>query len=255
MDIKPNRKTWIIGTAGRGAVRLPPVLPAMTRPLIQDLTELFATYLAQTPDTAGLERELAMYNGMTRGLVQERRYRQLEKQLEEIRAGAAKAQREAASRARSYALNLCLVKGVRSFRVAGRCLGFTTAPIAIKKTVLGCYDVLIDLTERVPSRGILVRQHWARNDQGYHPHWNTNGPCFGYAGPFLERLLTAKRWPEVVGVMLTYLGTYNGGSPLIRLNNFGTGGMYYNPKSALPDDSRPHWWSWRPGKDDYEIPF
>jgi hypothetical protein len=264
MDIKPNRKTWIIGTTGGGPIKLPPVVPMMTTQTRDELIALFAAHLAQVPDTSELKRQIANLKKPFLSPVEMRRLTHFEKQLAEAQTGKEKAEREAESRARSYALNLCLARGITSVRAAGRCLGFTTAPIAIGKVILGCYDVLIDLTQSVPKYAILVRQHWYRGDQGAHPHWSSGGPCFGYAGPFLEKLLRAKHWPEAVGVLLTYLGTYNGGSPLIRLNHFArSGDMYYNPRSALPDDSRPNWWDWKPAQlghqpereADRDIPF
>ena len=249
MDIKPNRRTWIIGTAGGGQVKLPPVVPMMTAQIRDDLIALFATHLAQVPDTSSLESQIANLKLPFLSVVEMRRLKHLEGQLATKRAEIEKAQREIEPKARSYALNLCLARGVTSVRAAGRCLGFTTAPIAINRTILGCYDVLIDLAGSVPAYTIRVRRHWHRADTGVHPHWNAN-PCFGNAGPVLERLLRVKRWPEAVGVLLTYLGTYNGSSPLIRISEFNQHGMHYNPRSALPDDSRPDWWNWKPAQID-----
>ena len=250
MDIKPNRRTWIIGTAGGGKVKLPPVVPMMTAQTRDELIALFALHLAQTPDTSELESRVAVLKQRPfLSPVEMRQLTHFQGQLDAKRAEIEKAQREIEPKARSYALNLCLARGITSVRAAGRCLGFTTAPIAIKGIILGCYDVLIDLAGSVPAYTIRIRQHGHRADTGAHPHWNAN-PCFGNAGPTLERLLKAKRWPEVVGVLLTYLGTYNGSSPLIRISEFNQHGMHYNPRSALPDDSRPDWWNWKPAQID-----
>jgi hypothetical protein len=245
MDIKPNKKTWIIGTAGKAPIKYPPVVPMMTTQVRDELIDLFAKHLAVVPSTSDLQRKVADLDKLSfLSSVQMRQLKQYHAQLDELEQQIEKARREAAPKAKSYALNLCLLRGVTSVGVIGDCVRFTTSPIAISGVVLGCYDVMLNLKYTVPASAILAHRHGDRPRQGLHPHWSEHNPCFGYAGPVLDNLLRAKRWPEAIGVLMTYLATYYASSPLIKLEEFKPNGWHYSTKAIAPDD-REDWWEWK----------
>jgi hypothetical protein len=242
---KPNRKTWIIGTAGSAQVKFPPVVPRLTAEIRDGLIELFAKHLAIEPDTRQLKEQIAAFDRQPfLSPVQMRQLKVYHSQLDELETQIRRARTEAEPKARSYALNLCLARGVTSVQTVDGLLQFTTAPIVINKVILGRYDVMIDLTQTVPYNAILAHRHWDRSKQGRHPHWSEANPCFGDAGPVMDRLLRARRWTDLVGVILVYLATYYAGSPLIRLEQFKPGGMHFNSQAAL-DSNEPNWWDWK----------
>jgi hypothetical protein len=237
--IKPNRKTWIYGVQGTNAkIHYPPVVPWI-KPATRDaLIDLFLDVsdaeLATTADeVANLESRIAQLEGRdSLTSVEQRQLLQYRKEVETLQQKLACSRERLLADARAEALNLSLIKGIRSVEVIKDMYGFkklvvTTAPIKISKALLGTYDIFIDPRETTPSSAIDLIRRDRLQDHGPHPHWS-NHPCFGTWGPMLHQMMQRKNWSAVVGAMLNYLARYYGKSPLIKLERFYPGGYYEN---------------------------
>jgi hypothetical protein len=237
--IKPNRKTWIYGVQGTNAkIHYPPVVPwikpATRDALIQLFVEVSDAELSTTADeVANLELRIAqLEEKVDLKPVEQRQLHQYRKEVEALREKLTCSRERLLADARAEALNLSLIRGVRSVEVVEDTYSFkklvvTTAPIKISKALLGTYDILIDPRETTPSLAIDLVRRDRLQDHGPHPHWS-NHPCFGTWGPMLHQMMQRKNWSAVVGAMLNYLARYYARSPLIKLQHFYPGGYYEN---------------------------
>jgi hypothetical protein len=170
-------------------------------------------------------------------IVQQRALRRTQEELDALLEERDQRARFLEGKMRSEAANFCLLRGVRYIDVESHhkflddnqadAIVFTTAPIKIGSTVLGTYDIYLDPSQTVPRTAFdLVRRDYTR-ERGIHPHF-TGGPCYGTFGPTLQNMLRKGSFVSVMGAYLNYLATYNGGSPLSRINNFKPGRIHEN---------------------------
>jgi hypothetical protein len=236
--LKPNKKQWIYGARAGGKIHYPPVVPHIPPELQARIVEMFVRAASQESQAlrrrqAGLRDTIgALEAHVVLSAVDRRRLHQARQELEKVRGQLAGIEARLARQARTEALNLCLIRGLRQVEVVedfeGRPnLKIVTSPIKIGRALLGTYDVIVNPFHDVPSNVIdIVRRDYVSRT-GPHPHWN-NGPCFGTWGPMLHTMIRQKRWSAVVGGMLNYLAIYYGRSPLIDLETFYPGGAYEN---------------------------
>jgi len=231
---KPNRKTWIYGVRGTKAkIRYPPVVPWIDNTTRDAIIELFvevsdADHSATMCEVTGLEQHIAQMEGQdTLSPVEHRQLHQHRKQVEALQEKLDSSREQCLSAARGEALNLSLIRGVRSVEVRDGKLVITTSPIKIGKALLGTYDIILNPRRQVPADAIDLVRRDRQCEHGPHPHWSSH-PCFGTWGPMLNNMLKRKNWSAVVGAMLNYLSRYYGQSPLIRLEQFYPGGYYEN---------------------------
>ena len=235
---KPNRKTWIYGVRGTKAkIRYPPVVPWIDNTTRDAIIELFievsgADHSATKDEIADLEQRISQLEGQdVLSPVEHRQLHQHRKQMGTLQDKLDGSPEQLLEDARTEALNLSLIKGVRQVTLIGEpweCrLLIVTAPIKIGKALLGTYDIILDPRERVPADAIDLIRRDQQCEHGPHPHWSSR-PCFGTWGPMLSQMLKRKNWSAVVGAILNYLSRYYGKSPLIRLEQFYPGGYYEN---------------------------
>jgi hypothetical protein len=243
--MKFSKKKWIYGVSGRTKnPYFPPIVPWISTELREQLATVMTRGIlrrsqSDTQQVEEYDSQIRRYTGMDElTIVQQRALRRLVTErdalIEELdhRAGTLKDKMQA------EAANFCLLRGVREIYVepyheyldknAGESIVFVTAPIKIGGTVLGTYDIYLDPRWDIPRRAFdLVRRDYSRV-RGVHPHFTSGGPCYGSFGPTLQGMLRIGSFVSVMGAYLNYLATYNGGSPLARLNNFRKGKMYEN---------------------------
>ena len=242
MPVKTNRKTWIYGVGSRSKKppRYPPVVPWITPALRDNLIELIMERIKPEDGLGRVEADIAQLESLpTLSTVQRRRLMLLRREHDTLKARTPKG---LLARVTGDVANFSLLRGVRAVRIephhntdqnnhrlpAVEHIVLETCPITINGARLGTYDVFLDPRYELPRAAFdLVRRDYAY-ESGVHPHWSTGGPCFGTFGPMLQQVLKKHDVAAALGMFMRYLATYNGGSPLIGLYSFKTGGFYEN---------------------------
>ncbi len=237
---KKTRQTWIIGKYinDQDELHFPPVVPWINNDLQHELTKLFMVGIRGDMGEVGrqmqaLEREIKQIESLNFiSPVQKRRLKKFQADLEELERQAGVQQERLVSKARNEVLMLSLIRGLRAVEIKERlgrpCAVFITAPVIIRKVVLGTYDVWFDPTRSAPSSAFFLRRRDYIQEQGPHPHWMGYG-CLGTFGPIFKKMLERHDYGSLVGAFLKYLAIYDPGSPLMQLGRFNEGG-YRNEK-------------------------
>jgi hypothetical protein len=242
--MKITKRKWIYGVSGRTKKPyFPPVVPWISTDLRDELAGIMTRGLMRRSQSSIREveeydKQIHRYTSMDElTIVQQRALRRLMAERDALIEELDQRSSTLNAKMQAEAANFCLLRGVREIRTepyhefldenAGEAIVFVTAPIKIGATILGTYDIYLRPYSVIPRTAFdLVRRDY-RRVRGIHPHF-TNGPCYGSFGPTLQGMLRMGSFVSVMGAYLNYLATYNGGSPLTRLNNFRQGRMYEN---------------------------
>jgi hypothetical protein len=235
MNIKANKKKWIMGKSANGKPSFPPVVPWIKPQLKEQLVEVLVRGMQQR--NSGTDRELQNIEHEIAGLqrlpvlspVGMRQLRRLEKRRAELLGATGKTVKNLQQKMETEVANFSLLRGVRNVSIEDEhkflndnwapAVVFTTAPIKISGVVLGTYDIYLNPAQGVPYNAFDLKRRDHKFPRGYHPHF-TSRPCYGSFGPILQRMLGAGMFASAAGTFLKFLATYNGSSPLLSLSTF-----------------------------------
>ncbi len=108
--------------------------------------------------------------------------------------------------------------GVQSISIDGNVVEFITTMIYIDGYQIGEFRILLNFKDNQVTAHNLTRLAYKDTSRYDHPHIHDGYPCLGNIYSHVQRLMITRNLPDLIGLLLDFLHSYNPASPYCTLD-------------------------------------
>ncbi len=114
--------------------------------------------------------------------------------------------------------SLKTLPGVQSIAIHGSVVEFTTTMITIEGHQIGEFHISLNFKDNQVTAHNLSRLAYKDTSRYDHPHIHDGYPCLGNIYSHVQRLMITRNLPDLIGLLLDFLHSYNPASPYCTLD-------------------------------------